>query len=160
MEITEALELIERLSRTKKYPTDIAGLNFLAEGLIRASQETGVPAQQIVMKCSITSEWCPTDAEMMATAREMKTATVQSGQRRCPVALCDGSGWREVCHLHTRHARPGGAAYVEKEIISREVFNQISDKLHGTNQSVYESRYRCQCHPARQDEIEKRGKYA
>jgi hypothetical protein len=160
MELAEALELVARLSRTKNYPRDEVGVVYLAEGLIRATSDTGMNAEQIVKACAIANEWCPTDADMMAAAREMKISAASSGPRRCPLDLCDGSGWRDVCYLHTRHARPDGPAYVEREVISRAVFDQISGKLRGTNQSAYESRYRCACHPPRQDEIDKRGKYA
>ncbi len=154
-------EMVTRaFSRCQNGPKERIGIKGLADALTRAADRFGVPAARIVAECAESSQYCPTDADLINVARGLKPAEPEQTSRRCPLGMCDGSGWREVCHLHTHYARLNGPAYVEKEIISREVFDQISDKLHGTNQSVYESRYRCRCHPARQDEIEKRGKYA
>ncbi len=82
MEPSEALELIGRLSRTKNYPKEPAGLMFLAEGLIRACAETRAPGQQIVMVCATTSEWCPTDHDLMTVARQ-----IRDEQKRAQEAL-------------------------------------------------------------------------
>ncbi len=82
MELDEALTLIARLSRTKNYPKDEDGLTFLAEGLMRASAETGAPGQQIVMVCATTSEWCPTDADLMTIAKQ-----IRDEQKRAQEAL-------------------------------------------------------------------------
>ncbi len=159
MEITEALDIIERLSRTKNYPRDLNGLTFLAEGLMRAAA-IGVDPVRIVMDWSAISEWCPTDADLMNTARLLKPADPDPGQRECPLNLCDGSGWRQIHHMHTHHPKPGGGNWVERVAISREAFDDLSRKIDWKMQMVYESRYRCACHPPRQDDIEKKGKYA
>jgi hypothetical protein len=92
MELDEALPIIARLSRTKNYPRDEDGLTFLAEGLIRAAAETGANAQQIVMVCATTSEWCPTDADLMNIARQ-----IRDEQKRAQEALEPSveSQWRQ-----------------------------------------------------------------
>ena len=156
-----AEEMVTRaFSRCQNWPKERIGIKGLAEALTRAATRFGVSEARIVAECAESSQYCPTDADLINIARGLRPAEPEKTSRRCPMELCDGSGWRSVCHLHTHYARPNGPAYVEKEIISRAVFDEISGKMPGTNQKVYESRYRCACHPARQDEIEKRGKYA
>lgn len=91
MELDEALPIIARLSRTKNFPKDEDGLNFLAEGLIRAAAATGSNPQHIVMVCATTSEWCPTDADLMNIAVQ-----IRDEQRRAQEALQPSveSQWR------------------------------------------------------------------
>ncbi len=160
MDVNEALELIGRLSRTKNYPKEPAGLMYLAEGLMRACAETGAPPERVVMACATTSEWCPTDADLMTAARGLRPAEPQAGQRECPLQMCDGSGWRQVHHMHTHHPKAGGGIWTERCAISREAFDDLSRKVDWKTQMVYESRYRCACHPPRPEDIEQKGKYA
>ncbi len=82
MDRTEALPIIARLGRTKNFPRDEDGLNFLADGLIRAADETGANPEQIVMICATTSEWCPTDADLMTIAGQ-----IRDEQKRAKEAL-------------------------------------------------------------------------
>ncbi len=82
MELTEAVELIGRLSRTKNFPRDGAGLTYLAEGLLRAADQNGVDARHVVMICATTSDWCPTDADLMTIARQ-----IRDEQKRAQEAL-------------------------------------------------------------------------
>ncbi len=93
MEPSEALELIGRLSRTKNYPKEPAGLMFLAEGLMRACAETGAPGQQIVMICATTSEWCPTDADLMTVAKQIRDEQKRAQETMAPSVE---SEWRKV----------------------------------------------------------------
>ncbi len=89
----DALECVRRLSRTKNYPKDDKGVSFLAEGLIRACAGTGAPGQQIVMVCATTSEWCPTDADLMTIGRQ-----IRDEQKRAQEALKPSveEEWRKV----------------------------------------------------------------
>ncbi len=82
MDRTEALPIIARLGRTKNFPRDEDGLNFLADGLIRAAGATGANPEQIVMICATTSEWCPTDADLMTIAGQ-----IRDEQKRAKEAL-------------------------------------------------------------------------
>ncbi len=82
MDRTEALPIIARLGRTKNFPRDEDGLNFLADGLIRAACATGANPEQIVMICATTSEWCPTDADLMTIAVQ-----IRDEQKRAKEAL-------------------------------------------------------------------------
>jgi hypothetical protein len=92
MVIDEALELVGRLSRTKNYPKEPAGLVFLAEGLLYAARETNTSPQQIVMVCAATSEWCPTDADLMTIGHQ-----IRDEQRRAQEALkpSQAQQWRK-----------------------------------------------------------------
>jgi hypothetical protein len=72
MELDDALELIGRFERTKKYPNTDSGLRYLAEGLMAAVKETGATGPAIVFRCAKSSEWCPTDADFMTAAREIR----------------------------------------------------------------------------------------
>jgi hypothetical protein len=82
MELAEALELVSRLSRTKNYPRDEAGVVYLAEGLARAADAAGVDPRHVVMVCATTSEWCPTDADLATIANQ-----IRDEQRRAQEAL-------------------------------------------------------------------------
>ena len=82
MELAEALELVARLSRTKNYPWDEAGVVYLAEGLMAAVHETCADPRLVVMVCSRDSEKCPTDSAFMAAAIQVKAE-----QRRAQEAL-------------------------------------------------------------------------
>ncbi len=72
MELAEALELVARFSRTRNYPKDEAGVVYLAEGLIRAADQTGVLGSAIVFRCAAESDWCPSDADLLTIAREIR----------------------------------------------------------------------------------------
>ena len=92
MELTDALQAIARLSRTKNYPKDDDGLTFLAEGLMRAAADTGANPDQIVMVCATTSEWCPTDHDLVTIGRQ-----IRDEQKRAQEALEPSveSQWRK-----------------------------------------------------------------
>ncbi len=156
MEITEALDIIERLSRTKNYPRDINGLNFLAEGLTRAAGSTGVDPSRIVKACAAASEWCPTDADLLSVARDIARLDAvaagtydttaggsnSAGRHRPPCARCQNSGWEIVWTLHTlgpdnnwRHAK--------RENVTQDQAVDLISKIDGRRQQVYSGARRC-----------------
>lgn len=162
-------ELAALFSRCGNYPKDETGFNALAQGIKRASlAHPGVSMDRIVVACTAASSFCPTDADMLTIAAELaevdrrREYDAQAGATRgrtgkCPYGLCDGSGWREVCHLHTHHvAGDTGPAYVEKAVVTREQYHALSTRIDWSTQQLYESRYRCKCHPAREPEAEPR----
>ena len=162
-------ELVVAFSRCQNYPRDPEGVLFLAQGLRRVSDSEGVPMQAIVDRCLMTSGFCPTDWDFVNIAKDIKhdskrtEAVEQTGPRKCPLGICDGSGWREAFYLWTRHAGTSedNPAWIEKTAITREQYDDLSTKVGtGGAQETYSARYRCKCHPPRQDEIEKRGRYA
>lgn len=67
-----AHELIGRFARCAKYPEDLDGINFLAEGLERAAKTTGVAMADIVDACTAISQYCPTDADLLTVARGIR----------------------------------------------------------------------------------------
>ncbi len=72
MELDDALELIGRFERTKKYPNTDMGLRYLAEGLMTAVSETGASGPAIVFRCAKNAEYCPKDSDLMAAGREIR----------------------------------------------------------------------------------------
>ncbi len=72
MELDDALELIGRFERTKKYPTTDSGLRYLAEGLMAAVGETGATGPAIVFRCAKNAEYCPKDADFITAGREIR----------------------------------------------------------------------------------------
>ena len=69
--LKRASELASRLSRTRNYPSEEAGVSGLARGLQEASNDSGIAADRIVDKCRKDSEFCPTDHDILAVAREL-----------------------------------------------------------------------------------------
>ncbi len=65
-------ELVARFSRCERYPEDKQGINFLADGLERASESAGVSMLEIVEACAAISRFCPTDAELLTVARNIR----------------------------------------------------------------------------------------
>ncbi len=151
---------VRAFSRCQNWPKDRTGIAGLVEGLERAASRFGVPVARIITECVETSPYCPTDADLINIARGLKPADPDPGQRECPLQLCDGSGWRQIYHMHSHHPKAGGGEWIERVTITREAFDDLSRKVDWKAQMVYESRYRCACHPARPDDIEKKGKYA
>lgn len=152
-------EIVMRaFARCQNFPKERIGVLGLAQGLRVASDKFGVPMERIVSSCVSESPFCPTDYDLMNVARGMRVEK-QVGPRSCPHDICDGSGWRQVCHMHTARGR-GDASWVEKEIISRGQYENLASKVAGTQQKVFESRYRCKCHPANEPDKEPKARRA
>ena len=154
-------ELVMRaFARCSNNPKERAGILGLAQGLKAASDRFGVTMVSIIRECVESSTFCPTDTDLLNVARELRGPEKVKAARssKCPFALCDGSGWRECWHFHTHHGGAGETpAYVEKKLISREEY-LVMAKVWGPGsdgtQQVYESRYRCKCHPPREPDAE------
>lgn len=71
MEI-EALQLCASFQRCMNYPKDELGVIALARGLVRAQRLTQVLMERIVSECLETSMYCPTDADFMTVARDIR----------------------------------------------------------------------------------------
>lgn len=152
-----AFDEVTSFQRCPNFPRDPKGVKALAKGLIRASEITGVAMEAIVARCAESSEYCPTDFDLLAAARAVAPNKPENVTRTCPHGTCDGSGWVQAFALHTHHSNP---TYVEKTAISGEEYDRLKSKVDWRTQMVYEARKRCQCHPPRPDEVEKRGRYA
>src|ERR1700722_10801548 len=66
------MELIGRFSRCVNFPRDLAGMHFLAQGLAKASRDTGIAMEWVVSRCAELSEYCPTDCDLLKVAKELK----------------------------------------------------------------------------------------
>lgn len=150
--LDEAVELVERLSRTKNYPRDGAGVTHLAEGLMNAAAQVGVSAPAIVARCSAVSEWCPTDVDMLRVACDLRDSARANGPtqplvatRKTKCKTCGDSGWREIWTLHTSEGA-GEYSYVRKQNLPVARALELRDKL-GTNQKLYSGVRRCNCQP-------------
>ena len=67
----DALELISKFSRAANFPKEELDVIALAQGLARASARTGVLMSRIVQECLDTSQWCPTDHDMLKVAESI-----------------------------------------------------------------------------------------
>src|SRR5215472_15656753 len=66
------LQLIGKLSRTKNFPKDKIGIESLADGLMKAAVRHRVLQTAIIDVASETSEYCPTDADLMRIAGDLR----------------------------------------------------------------------------------------
>lgn len=65
-------ELVAKFVRCQKYPTDVRGINDLADGLERAAQKSGITMHEIVDATLPLAQFCPTDAEFLTIARNIR----------------------------------------------------------------------------------------
>lgn len=68
-EVKLPTELVLTFARCQNYPRDQAAILLLAQGLRKASDVTGIAMELIVDRCAETSQYCPTDAELLAAGR-------------------------------------------------------------------------------------------
>ena len=66
------MSLVATFQRCSNYPRDFAGVLALAQGLKRAADTSGVSMAAIVEKYAAESQYCPTDADLLAVARELQ----------------------------------------------------------------------------------------
>jgi hypothetical protein len=103
-------EMVTVFARAVNYPRDPAAVQFLAQGLVRASKITGVSMKAIIERCTETSDRCPTDFELLEAAKGIR-GTGESGEEwKRPVgcSACQDSGWR---HLERQVSPKGVAPY-------------------------------------------------
>lgn len=156
MELADAIQIVSRLSRTKRFPTTRDELEGLAEGLQCAHKATGVPGPQIVTKCAELSEWCPTDADLLTVARDiarcaqvaqgsfdsMAHAKPPAGAEGC--ALCHGSGFQII---YTLLSYEGGSkySYRKRENVSESQARELQERIDPTKQEIFSGARRCPC---------------
>lgn len=71
LNLARSIELVSKLSRTNKYPSEEEGVIHLAQALQKASDSTQIGAGRIVDRCASISAWCPTDADLLTVARDL-----------------------------------------------------------------------------------------
>ena len=122
-------DLIATFARCRNYPTDQAALLFLAQGLRKASDSTGVAMELIVERCAETSPFCPTDADLFAAGRLIRDEI----QRRQASLVDQKAEWRE------KYGRPEpfliGKALASVDIHSQkskdaEMWRRVRTQLH------------------------------
>ncbi len=160
--LTRAIELVKKLGRTRHFPQDDAGLECLARGLQNAEQKTKIGAGRIIERCATTSEWCPTDAELLTIAKDLARedgvvagtfdVTLGAGNAisrapRCP--QCDGTGFEIIYTIHTKRTQ-GDWKYADRQNITAEVARAIEKAANWPNdtQRIYSGARRCtECLP-------------
>lgn len=70
--IEKAMKHCATFQRCRLYPRDDEGVIALAEGLLYASDRTGIPMERIVAECKDISSFCPTDADLLRVAFDVK----------------------------------------------------------------------------------------
>ncbi len=90
------LDMIECFSRCANFPRTVEGMQFLAQGLVKASRQTGVAMQTIVDACAAQSQYCPTDHDLMTVAAEIRAERKAESTPKAPLGceVCRGSGWK------------------------------------------------------------------
>ncbi len=158
LNLSRAIDLVGKLSRTKKYPADDEGVMNLAQGLQKASDSTQVGAGRIIERCASISEWCPTDAELLTVARDLaREDAVANGtydsmaghssnvnSERQPCAVCENTGWETAYTLHT--PVNGNWKQAKRENITQAAYDEISRKMNAEiweKQRIYSGARRC-----------------
>lgn len=123
------LELVARFQRCRNYPKDDAEIERMADTLERAARTYEVTAEAIVRECLSSSEFCPTDADLLSMARGIRgpEPAPDIHKTNCPFDLCDGSGW----------------------IVEMRRVNLVGMEPYWTSGAR-----RCKCHPARESDPE------
>lgn len=85
------IELVKSFSRAVNYPRDHEALQFLAQGLAKASRATSASMRAIVDRCLELSDRCPTDFEMIKAGESIKGPITVKAPMGCE--KCQGSGW-------------------------------------------------------------------
>lgn len=77
---TTPFDLIATFQRCSNYPREQLGVIALAQGLVRASETTGIGMDAIVERCAAASSFCPTDADLLTVAREIRDRYQQQAE--------------------------------------------------------------------------------
>lgn len=72
MALIDAMRLCSAFTRCMNYPKDEDGVAALARGLMWAASSTDIPMHRIVEECCRISMYCPTDADMLTVARDIR----------------------------------------------------------------------------------------
>ena len=71
-------KLIATFQRCVNYPKDAEGVSALVEGLARAARETDIQIEEIVSRCAELSQYCPTDADLLKVAEEIRADRIKA----------------------------------------------------------------------------------
>jgi hypothetical protein len=127
-EIADPMLLIAVFQRNKQYPRDAEGVIMLAQGLVKASEATGIAMEAIVEACRVASEYCPTDYDLLKVAREMKSAELEQQEHQRQATL--HQRWEKECGP----AKPFVMTYDKKRVDAviqrrREMWGKLRETL-------------------------------
>jgi hypothetical protein len=114
---------------------------------MQAAAMVGVDPEKIIAECAVSSQYCPTDAELLSVARGIRgPAEAPPVERRgkCPYGKCDGEGWRLGWALHTQETG-ANFRFKRREWITEEQANILWPKIDKQSQVIYEGAARCKC---------------
>ncbi len=115
-----ALQMCAAFQRCMNYPKNEDGILALAQGLVKASDTTGVYMRKIVDECLESSMYCPTDADMLAVARDCRGPAEAEGIP-IPNPETVRKQWRELAH-HFPHIMENGRLW-------RDEFRAVCSKI-------------------------------
>lgn len=82
----DPLGLVRLFSRCAHYPTTEETLLAFADGLVMASDITGIPMQEIVDQCRLISANCPTDRDLLTVARDIRAQRDRQAEEQANAA--------------------------------------------------------------------------
>ncbi len=105
--------------------------------------------KRVVIEISEDWEWAPDGKQLREALRRETNANTISippwKSTTCPNNQCDGSGYVEVFSLQSQIANPGGTAYRETSMVTREQYNDLSKKIDWEAQMLYTGVKKCAC---------------
>lgn len=138
-----AMKQVRRLSGKKGWPFFDEGAAELGRVLMQYAKDERQAWDVVTWFCE-NSETCPAPNELRYELRG-PSLIVPDTPKNCKLMQCDGGGYIEVFSMHTRITIPNAAAYVEKKSVTREQYNDLSDKIDWVTQQVFTGVKKCQC---------------
>lgn len=153
--LDKALIEVQKLSRQRGFPVDADGVEDLARGLMKACAK-GVTVDALIAAAKEASAFCPTDYDLLQLADSLRPPDPawRVDTRRCPVGVCDGTGWVRVFALISTERNGDGTVYTRKQKITEQQYNSLRAKIDHRTQEVYDGVKRCKCSAPRKVEGE------
>jgi hypothetical protein len=147
-EKTKVRGIVSRLATKPKWPFEADAQAELG----RIATEYAADIDHLMRVVTEISEYwdhCPDGRELREALRRETNANTVSippwKSTTCPNNQCDGSGYIEVFSLHSQIANPGGTAFKETSMISREQYDDLSKKIDWRTQMLYTGVKKCAC---------------
>ena len=149
VELSEAINAVQRISGMPGFPFEDAAQYELAKALRQSCEDTY--ALNSAIEDFLGWDRCPSVADIRHTSAPEKAWT-PTGSRACPYGKCNGDGW--ICYftLHTRKYGKAGGTYTEKQFITEEQYKDLVNKIDWQTQALYDGVGRCACNPGAQGE--------
>jgi hypothetical protein len=94
-------EQAERLGGLSKYPALPRAQQELRATLRKISDSDKVFIERLISACVDTNEFCPTPAELLRRATEMRSLTPKKTLGNLDCEVCQGSGWESFERMVT-----------------------------------------------------------